>query len=100
MSARPGDREADFEVAVIGGGVVGGTLAAILGAAGLRVALVESSETSSVVTADDDNDARVLALTRASEQVLRAVGAWQHIIAERPGVFREMQVWDAGGEGR
>ncbi|MGH8546157.1 MAG: UbiH/UbiF/VisC/COQ6 family ubiquinone biosynthesis hydroxylase, partial [Gammaproteobacteria bacterium] len=54
----------------------------------------------SVVPADDNNDARVLALTRASEQVLRAVGAWQHIIAEPPGVFREMLVWDAGGEGR
>ena len=53
-----------------------------------------------MVPADDNNDARVLALTRASEQVLRAVGVWQHIIAERPGVFREMQVWDAGGEGR
>ncbi|MGH8732935.1 MAG: UbiH/UbiF/VisC/COQ6 family ubiquinone biosynthesis hydroxylase, partial [Burkholderiales bacterium] len=100
MSARLGDRAADFEVAVIGGGVVGGTLAAILGGAGLRVALVESSETTSVLPADDNNDARVLALTRASEQVLRAVGAWQHIIAERPGVFREMRVWDAGGEGR
>ena len=49
MSARLGDREADCEIAVIGGGVVGGTLAAILGAAGLRVALVES--TPSVVPA-------------------------------------------------
>ncbi|MGH8656670.1 MAG: FAD-dependent monooxygenase [Gammaproteobacteria bacterium] len=100
MSARPGDREADFEIAVIGGGVVGATLAAILGAAGLRVALVESGETPSVVSADDNTDARVLALTRASEQVLRAVGAWQQIIAERSGVFREMHVWDAGGAGR
>ncbi|MGH8510891.1 MAG: FAD-dependent monooxygenase, partial [Gammaproteobacteria bacterium] len=100
MSARLADREPDFEVAVIGGGVAGGTLTAVLGAAGVRVALVESSETPSLVTDDDNNDARVLALTRASEQVLRAVGAWQHVIAEPPGVFREMQVWDAGGEGR
>ncbi|MGH8521428.1 MAG: FAD-dependent monooxygenase, partial [Gammaproteobacteria bacterium] len=93
MSARLADREPDFEVAVIGGGVAGGTLTAVLGAAGVRVALVESSETPSLVTDDDNNDARVLALTRASEQVLRAVGAWQHVIAEPPGVFREMQVW-------
>jgi len=51
VSARLEDREADFEVAVIGGGVAGRTLAAILGAAGSRVALVESSETPSAITA-------------------------------------------------
>ena len=35
---RPG---ADFDVAVAGGGVVGGTLAALLGGFGLEVALIE-----------------------------------------------------------
>ena len=38
---RPG---ADFDVAVAGGGVVGGTLAALLGGFGLEVALIEAGE--------------------------------------------------------
>ena len=33
-----------FDVAVVGGGMVGGTLACALGQAGLRVALVEARE--------------------------------------------------------
>ncbi len=88
---------ADFEVAVIGGGVVGGTLAAILGGLGIEVALVEAGEPA--VGPIDPWDARVLALTRASERVLRAIGAWHAIESEPIGCFREMRVWDEGGNG-
>ncbi len=116
---------ADFEVAVVGGGVVGGTLAVILGGSGIEVALVEArtlngqerggqepgfreeqdepgryegQEPPPLVRPDPD-DARVLALTRASERVLRAIGVWHSIEAEPIGRFREMRVWDEGGQG-
>ncbi len=95
MSVWPG--AAEYEVAVVGGGVVGGALAALLGGAGVRVALIEAHVPPAPGRARDE--ARVLALTRASERVLRAVGAWRHIEAAGPGVFREMHVWDAGGLG-
>ena len=91
---RPG---ADFDVAVVGGGVVGGTLAALLGGFGLEVALIEAGEPPLGPT--DPEDARVLALTRASERVLRAIGAWHTIESEPIGCFREMRVWDEGGGG-
>ncbi len=88
---------ADFDVAVVGGGVVGGTLAAIAGGGGLEVALIEAGEPP--LDPSDPEDARVLALTRASERVLSAIGAWHSIESEPIGCFREMRVWDEGGGG-
>jgi 2-octaprenylphenol hydroxylase len=88
----------DCEVAVAGGGVVGAALAAILASRGLRVALIERSESTPLKTVLH-YDPRVFALTRSSENVLRAVDAWRHIGKEHLGVFRKMSVWDAAGPG-
>ncbi len=49
-----------FEVIIIGGGIVGGTLAVALGESGVRVALVEAREP--VVRSEPDP--RVFAITR------------------------------------
>lgn len=89
----------EYEVAVVGGGAIGGTLAALFGGAGLRTALIEGTEPLPSALEPDPVDARVLALTRSSERVLRAISAWHHIEAGKPGVFRDMHVWDAGGHG-
>jgi 2-octaprenylphenol hydroxylase len=89
---------ADFDVAVVGGGLIGATLAALLAKQDLRVVIVERGPATPFDTEHDD-EARVLAITRASEQVLRAAGAWQYIEAGRCGYFREMLVWDAQGNG-
>ncbi|MCI0407860.1 MAG: FAD-dependent monooxygenase, partial [Acidobacteria bacterium] len=88
----------DFDVAVVGGGLIGTTLSAILTKAGLRAALIEKAEPRSY-DPHGDYELRVSAITRASERILRALGAWPHIEAARLGYFREMWVWDAHGRG-
>ena len=81
--------------------MVGGTLACALAQGGLSVAIVEASPPSSPVTWDDETpfDLRVSALTRASEAVLRRTAVWPGIERRRLAPFRDMVVWDAGGNG-
>ena len=89
----------DREVTIAGAGVVGLTLAALLGRAGVRVALVDPAPlTRGEVTAK--YDLRTFAITRASERILQSAGAWAAIAGGRHGVFRRMEVWDAGSGGR
>jgi 2-octaprenylphenol hydroxylase len=87
-----------FDVVIIGAGIVGATAACALGEAGVRVALVETRPFAS--DADDGvRDARVFAITRASQRIFAALDVWNRIIARDAYPFREMEVWDAGGAG-
>lgn len=87
----------NYDVAIVGGGITGGTLACALAGAGLRVAVVEASEPPP--PPGDQWQLRVSAVTRASEEILRAIDVWDTLPLERTGVFREMRVWDATGSG-
>jgi 2-octaprenylphenol hydroxylase len=89
-----GDRP---DVIIVGGGLVGLSLAAALGRADFSVALVESQEPRSDWPAGSI-DLRVYAITRASQRLLADLGAWP-AIQPAAGPFREMVVWDAGGGG-
>jgi 2-octaprenylphenol hydroxylase len=91
-------RRLDFDVIVIGGGMVGACLAALLvrqeHLAGWRIAVVEPM----VPRAPDEQhlDLRVSALSRASERILRQAGAWPALEAH-VGPYSDMVVWDAAG---
>ncbi|MDN3681701.1 FAD-dependent 2-octaprenylphenol hydroxylase [Vibrio tapetis subsp. quintayensis] len=81
-----------FDIAIVGGGMVGLTLAAALAKTELRVAIVEGKLPSSEL--NELPDIRVSALSRSSEQVLRSVGAWSGIEQRRASPYVAMEVWD------
>jgi 2-octaprenylphenol hydroxylase len=91
-------RRLDFDVIVIGGGMVGACFAALLARqehlAGWRIAVVEPT----APRAPDERhlDLRVSALSRASERILRHAGAWPALEAH-VGPYSDMVVWDAAG---
>jgi 2-octaprenylphenol hydroxylase len=87
-----------FDVIIIGAGIVGATAACALGEAGVRVALVEARPFAPVEE-DGVRDARVFAVTRASQRIFEALGVWERIMARSAYPFRDMEVWDAGGTG-
>lgn len=89
--------ENEFDVAIVGGGLVGLSLAALLGRAGIQVALLEANEPVRQWP-EDSIDLRVYAITRASQRLFSEVGAWE-AMQRRAGPFRDMRVWDAGGRG-
>lgn len=92
----------DFDLIVIGGGIVGACTAALAGAnpqlAGIRIALLEASPPAMPPT--DDTDLRVSAFSRASERILDSFDAWNAIPAEVRGPYSEMVVWDREGKPR
>ena len=64
------------DIVIIGGGLVGSSLAIALDGCGLRVALVEAARPQ--VSAQPSYDERNLALARASINALQALGVWAH----------------------
>jgi 2-octaprenylphenol hydroxylase len=91
------EASADYDVVVVGGGMVGATLACALGGSPLKVAVLERHAPATPPTADDD--LRVSAITLASRALFDSTGAWPGIERRRAGCVREMRVWDAGGSG-
>jgi 2-polyprenylphenol 6-hydroxylase len=85
-----------FDVLIVGGGAAGACAGALLaGAAGTRplsVALLEPHPVS-VPLPDEPSDARVVALSRASERVLARAGAWQALKGARLMPYERMRVW-------
>jgi len=89
---------ADYDVVIIGGGMVGTTLACALGDSDLKVAVVEARPAEMAWDADSVG-MRCSAITAASQQIFTSLGAWESMAAMRVSPFREMQVWDAEGNG-
>lgn len=90
MSASP--RQAP-SVVIAGGGPVGLTLAALLGrgAPDLDVRLFDRRPAPA--WRSESMDLRVYALSRAAQNILGCVGAWDAIAAARASAYRRMQVW-------
>ncbi|MGH8446846.1 MAG: 2-octaprenyl-6-methoxyphenyl hydroxylase [Solimonas sp.] len=65
--------EGDFDVAIVGGGLVGASLAAGLAPSGRRVALIEAAVPPSGAPAWDE---RCIAINHASRQIFAALGVW------------------------
>jgi 2-polyprenylphenol 6-hydroxylase len=91
-----------FDVIIVGGGPVGACAGALLagGASGgaLSVALLEPraaelTEWAAPRAAPTPVDARVVALSRASERLLTRAGAWERIPAPRLSPYERMRVW-------
>jgi ubiquinone biosynthesis UbiH/UbiF/VisC/COQ6 family hydroxylase len=95
-----------FDVAIVGAGLVGASLAAALGRAGLAVALVEPAPPGALA---EGWDSRIYAISPASRDFLAAVGAWDAldqsrvqavsrmaIFGDGPGAALEFAAYDAG----
>ena len=82
-----------FDVAVVGGGMIGATLACALAKGGVQVALLESRQPQRS-WGPETVDLRVSALTEGTKNILDAVGVWPCM--EKLGVspYRFMRVWD------
>lgn len=95
-----------FDVVVVGGGLIGSAVALGLGHQGWRVALVDGATQASVLAEPeparnvDDFEPRVSAISMASQRLLEDLDVWQGVTALRHCRYREMTVWDGDGTGR
>ena len=88
----------DFDAVIIGAGIVGATLAALLAKPNRRIAVVESYLPADF-SAESEFELRVSAISRASQRALEAAGAWDSIRQKRAHAYEAMHVWDEGGSG-
>ena len=93
----------DFDIAIIGGGLVGATLACALSAKqqtqDLKIAIIDPQDLSLIkpMQSDETFDVRVSAITRASQHIFEAIGVWPIMAAQRISPFRHMHVWEQAG---
>lgn len=90
---------ADFDVLIIGGGMVGAVLSVALQQAGFRIGLVEA-ERPAAFDAMGDYDLRVSAISPASRTLLDNLGLWDAVADSRISPYRGMRVWDADGHAK
>jgi 2-octaprenylphenol hydroxylase len=91
-----------FDVIVVGGGLVGASLALALGDTGLRIAVLDAQPLPAPpasLVAPERFDPRVSAITPASRRFLDALGAWSGVARRRSCAYTDMHVWEADGTG-
>lgn len=98
---------AQYDVAIVGGGMVGSMLCAALatatqhGKTPLRVCVLENKLPPNFEPGTDpEYDLRVSALSVASQNMLEHVGAWSGIAARRCCEYKRLSVWDSEQGGR
>jgi len=98
---------ADFDVIIVGAGIVGSAVACGLAqhpeGAALRIALLEANDKVIEATRSpfqgENVDPRVHSLTPSTQRHLESLGAWSSMVMQRVSPYREMAVWDADGTG-
>lgn len=88
----------EYDIVIVGAGVVGSALACALRAAGLRIAVVDAAAPVRF-SPDAEFDLRVFALSPASRRILEHLGAWDTVRNARVQAYTAMVVWDATGRG-
>ncbi len=86
------------DIVIVGGGMVGATLACALGDSSLKVVLLEAGS-GQYELPETGFELRVSAITRASQRIFETLGVWPGIVARRMSPYRDMHVWDATGSG-
>jgi 2-octaprenylphenol hydroxylase len=87
-----------YDVVIVGGGMVGLTMACALGGSALRVAVLEANPIQTEWP-EESIGLRVSAITHATRKVFEGIGAWQGMVERHVTSYGEMHVWDAGGDG-
>ena len=80
------------DIAIVGGGIVGLTLAAALKHSELSIAIVDKAVCYQ--TLDEKPTARVSAINQANIKALQQFGVWSHLQQDRANPYTDMHVWD------
>ncbi|TVQ90781.1 MAG: 2-octaprenyl-6-methoxyphenyl hydroxylase [Chromatiaceae bacterium] len=76
----------EFDIVIVGGGLVGGSLACALTATGLRTAVVEA--VAAGAPQHPSYDERVIALALGSRRIFEGIGLWSDIAAAAEPILR------------
>ena len=86
----------DFDLIIVGGGLVGAACALALKDSGLRLALVET-KLPTTLPADTSWDSRVYAISPGSAAFLKHLGVWQVLDQQRIAPIHDMHIYGDDG---
>ncbi|MBW8184014.1 FAD-dependent monooxygenase [Shewanella nanhaiensis] len=86
-----------YDVAIVGGGMVGLATAIGLAMESLRVVVIDAGETQAVTGSPK---LRVSAINKASQRLLQNIGAWSYLDEARLSPYQKMAVWDKDSLGK
>jgi len=86
-----------YDVTIVGGGMVGLTLAKCLAKSHLSIAIIEANETMAL---SDTPESRVSAISFASKTLFDNLGIWPLLKAQRITPYHTMQVWEKDSFGK
>jgi len=82
-----------FDVVIVGGGMVGAALACGLTQQHFRVAVIERAEPAPF-EADSDPDLRISAIGSSSVALLKQLNVWPRVDAMRSAPYRRLETWE------
>ncbi|KAA0445857.1 MAG: 2-octaprenyl-3-methyl-6-methoxy-1,4-benzoquinol hydroxylase [Candidatus Thioglobus sp.] len=85
----------NFDILIIGGGMVGQAFALSMAKQDLRIAIIEPNNPNPKIAKDFHS--RVSAITKTSVQFLQNIGIWDEIL--RKHTFNKTKVWDENSHG-
>jgi 2-octaprenylphenol hydroxylase len=85
----------DYDIVIVGAGIVGLTLACHLKDQDLRVAII-NKDAADKKTANLYSQLRVIAVTLGSQKLLEQLDVWQRLDTKQCAPFRSMQVRESG----
>jgi len=91
------NNDTDFDLIIVGGGMVGASLACALGNSPLKIAVIEATPFES--DSQPSFDARTLALAYGSRQIFDSLGLWDEIVQRGVTPIRRIHVSDRGHAG-
>lgn len=93
MSARTATGAAEFDVVIVGGGLVGASLAIAVAGHGLRIGLVDAEPLG--VDSQPNYDDRAIALAYGSSRIFAGLGVWPALRPQAEAI-RQIHVSDRG----
>lgn len=84
----------DYDVVIVGGGVVGLTSALLLAKHLKKIAIIEAKIFSYDHSDNNDYDLRCSAINLQSQKIFTEINTWQNIVAMRAAAYTAMFVWD------
>lgn len=81
------------EIAVVGGGMVGGALALGLAQQGFEVTVIEQA-TPAAFNPEARPDVRISAISASSVDLLRGLGVWGAVLAMRAHPYSRLETWE------
>lgn len=82
-----------YDVVVVGAGMTGAAAALGFAQEGMKVALLEKAQPA-LFEPHSTPDVRISAISRASVELLKQLGAWQHVEAMRSVPYRQLETWE------